>query len=93
MQTLLACAILARPQILIFDGIIHTMQPAMRETLLWWRCSKDEPWPVAPLTRYSVRNSSLLGHLSRITLITPSSESLKELRTFLSSEWFPPSWN
>ena len=46
MQILLARAILARPQILIFDGIIHTMQPTMRETVLRRVCSKDEPWSV-----------------------------------------------
>ena len=46
MRILLARAILARPQILIFDGIIHTMHPAMRETVLRRLCSKDEPWSV-----------------------------------------------
>ena len=46
MRILLARAILARPQILIFDGIIHNMQPAMRETILRRVCSKDEPWSV-----------------------------------------------
>ena len=46
MRILLARAILARPQILIFDGIIHNMQPTMRETLLRRLCSKDEPWSV-----------------------------------------------
>ncbi len=45
-RILLARAILARPQILIFDGIIHTMPPAMRETVLRRLCSKDEPWSV-----------------------------------------------
>ncbi len=46
MRILLARAILSRPQILIFDGIIHNMQPALRETLLRRLCSKDEPWSV-----------------------------------------------
>jgi putative ABC transport system ATP-binding protein len=46
LRILLARAILARPQILIFDGIIHNMQPAMRETILRRLCSKDEPWSV-----------------------------------------------
>jgi len=45
-RILLARAILARPQILIFDGIIHNMQPTMRETVLRRICSKDEPWSV-----------------------------------------------
>lgn len=46
LRILLARAILARPQILIFDGIIHTMHPTMRETVLRRLCSKDEPWSV-----------------------------------------------
>lgn len=46
MRILLARAILSRPQILIFDGIIHTLQPALRETILRRICSKDEPWSV-----------------------------------------------
>lgn len=46
MRILLARAILSRPQILIFDGIMHNMQPVMRETLLRRLCSKDEPWSV-----------------------------------------------
>ncbi len=45
-RILLARAILARPQILIFDGIIHNMQPTLRETVLRRLCSKDEPWSV-----------------------------------------------
>jgi ABC-type bacteriocin/lantibiotic exporter with double-glycine peptidase domain len=46
MRILLARAILSRPQILIFDGIMHNMQPVMRETLLRRLCSKDEPWSI-----------------------------------------------
>jgi ABC-type bacteriocin/lantibiotic exporter with double-glycine peptidase domain len=45
-RILLARAILARPQILIFDGILHNLQPVLRETLLRRLCSKDEPWSV-----------------------------------------------
>ena len=46
MRILLARAILSRPHILIFDGIIHNLQPVLRETLLRRLCSKDEPWSV-----------------------------------------------
>jgi ABC-type bacteriocin/lantibiotic exporter with double-glycine peptidase domain len=46
MRILLARAILGRPHILIFDGIFHDMQPAVREILLRRLCSKDEPWSV-----------------------------------------------
>ena len=46
MRILLARAILARPKVLIFDGILHDMSPAIRETILRRLCSKDEPWSV-----------------------------------------------
>ena len=46
MRILLARAVLARPQILVFDGILHNLQPVLRETLLRRLCSKDEPWSV-----------------------------------------------
>lgn len=46
MRILLARAVLARPQVLVFDGILHNMQPVLRETLLRRLCSKDEPWSV-----------------------------------------------
>ncbi|HEY5627041.1 MAG TPA: ATP-binding cassette domain-containing protein [Nitrospira sp.] len=45
-QILLARTILSRPPILIFDGLMHHIPPAMRETLLRRLCSKDEPWSV-----------------------------------------------
>lgn len=46
LRILLARTILARPQILIFDGILHTIPPTLRETVLRRLCSKDEPWSV-----------------------------------------------
>jgi ABC-type bacteriocin/lantibiotic exporter with double-glycine peptidase domain len=46
LRILIARAILGRPRILIFDGIIHNMQPALRETLLRRLCSKEEAWSV-----------------------------------------------
>jgi putative ABC transport system ATP-binding protein len=46
MRILLARAVLARPQIMIFDGTLHNMHPVLRETLLRRLCSKDEPWSV-----------------------------------------------
>ena len=61
MQILLARAILARPQILIFDGIIHTMQPTMRETVLRRVCSKDEPWSVI----FVSNDPNLTPHIDR----------------------------
>lgn len=46
MRILLARAVLARPQILVFDGILQNLQPVLRETLLRRLCSKDEPWSI-----------------------------------------------
>ncbi|MDZ4733568.1 MAG: ATP-binding cassette domain-containing protein [Nitrospirota bacterium] len=60
-RILLARAILARPQILIFDGIIHTMHPTMRETVLRRLCSKDEPWSVI----FVSNDPSLTPHIDR----------------------------
>jgi ABC-type bacteriocin/lantibiotic exporter with double-glycine peptidase domain len=46
MRILLARAVLARPQILVFDGTLHNLQLVLRETVLRRLCSKDEPWSV-----------------------------------------------
>ncbi|MEK6585976.1 MAG: ATP-binding cassette domain-containing protein [Nitrospirota bacterium] len=45
-QILLARAILGRPQVLIFDGLIHSFEPSLRERILRRLCSKDEAWSV-----------------------------------------------
>jgi ABC-type bacteriocin/lantibiotic exporter with double-glycine peptidase domain len=46
LQILLARAILGRPQVLIFDGLIHSLEPSLRERILRRLCSKDEAWSV-----------------------------------------------
>lgn len=61
LRILLARSILARPQILIFDGIIHNMQPTMRETILRRLCSKDEPWSVI----FVSNDPNLTSHVDR----------------------------
>lgn len=45
-RILLARAILGRPQVLVFDGLIHSLEPSMRERILRRLCAKDEPWSV-----------------------------------------------
>ncbi|MCP9439528.1 MAG: ATP-binding cassette domain-containing protein [Nitrospira sp.] len=45
-QILLARAILGRPQVLIFDGLIHSLEPSLRERILRRLCAKEEPWSV-----------------------------------------------
>lgn len=46
LRILLARAILGRPQLLIFDGMIHDMQPTLRDIILRRLCSKDQSWTV-----------------------------------------------
>lgn len=46
LRILVARAIVARPQLLILDGTLHSMQPSLRETILRRLCSKEEPWSV-----------------------------------------------
>lgn len=60
-RILLARAILSRPQILIFDGILHNLQPALRETVLRRICSKDEPWSVV----FVSNDPNLTSHVDR----------------------------
>lgn len=46
LRILLARAIVGRPQLLVFDGMLHDMQPSLRDTILRRLCAKDEPWTV-----------------------------------------------
>ena len=46
LRILLARAIVTRPQLLIFDGMIHDMQPTLRDSILRRLCSKDQSWTV-----------------------------------------------
>jgi ABC-type bacteriocin/lantibiotic exporter with double-glycine peptidase domain len=46
LRILLARAIVGRPRLLICDGMMHAMQPTLRETVLRRLCSKEEPWTV-----------------------------------------------
>lgn len=61
LRILLARAVLAKPQILIFDGIMHNLQPALRETILRRLCSKDEPWSVVFISN----DPNLTPHVDR----------------------------
>ncbi|MEW6543769.1 MAG: ABC transporter ATP-binding protein [Nitrospirota bacterium] len=46
LRLLVARAIVIRPQVLIFDGTLHSMLPAKQETILRRLCAKEEPWSV-----------------------------------------------
>jgi len=46
LRILVARAIIARPQLLVLDGTLHSMPPTMRDTILRRLCSKEEPWSV-----------------------------------------------
>lgn len=60
-RILVARAILGRPQLLIFEGILHNMHPAMRETILRRLCSKEEPWSVV----FVSNDPNLTPHVDR----------------------------
>lgn len=46
LRILLARAIVGRPQLLIFDGMIHDMRPTLRDAILRRICSKELSWTV-----------------------------------------------
>jgi ABC-type bacteriocin/lantibiotic exporter with double-glycine peptidase domain len=46
LRILLARAIVGRPQLLIFDGLMHDMQPGFRDTILRRLCSREESWTI-----------------------------------------------
>ncbi len=64
-RILVARAILGRPQLLIFEGILHNMHPAMRETILRRLCSKEEPWSVI----FVSNDPNLTPHVDRRILL------------------------
>ncbi|WHZ24252.1 MAG: HlyB/MsbA family ABC transporter [Nitrospira sp.] len=64
-RILVARAILGRPQLLIFEGILHNMHPAMRETILRRLCSKEEPWSVI----FVSNDPNLTSHVDRRILL------------------------
>lgn len=77
LRILLARAIVGRPRLLICDGLIHDMQPTLRDTILRRLCSKEEPWTVIfisndpDLTPYADRQL-LLGDSTGTTRSSPS---------------------
>ncbi|HSN04021.1 MAG TPA: ABC transporter ATP-binding protein [Nitrospira sp.] len=44
LRVLVARAIVTRPPLLIFDGTLHNVEPAIRQVILRRLCSKDESW-------------------------------------------------
>jgi ABC-type bacteriocin/lantibiotic exporter with double-glycine peptidase domain len=77
LRILLARAIVGRPQLLIFDGMIHDMQPTLRDTMLRRLCSKEESWTVIfvsndqNLTPYVDRRIVLGDSDSTVRLLSP----------------------
>ncbi|MEK7294071.1 MAG: ATP-binding cassette domain-containing protein, partial [Nitrospirota bacterium] len=65
LRLLVARAIVMRPQILILDGTLHSMLPAMRETILRRLCSKEEPWSVI----FVSTDPSLVAHVARRSML------------------------
>ncbi len=58
LRILLARMIVTRPDLLIFNGSLHNIDPTLRLTLLRRLCSKEEPWSVV-----FVSNDPEVGHL------------------------------
>ncbi len=58
LRVLLARMIVTRPELLIFNGSLHNIEPALRLTLLRRLCSKEEPWSVV-----FVSNDPEVSHL------------------------------
>ena len=46
LRILLARMIVTRPELLIFNGSLHNIEPGLQLTLLRRLCSKEEPWSV-----------------------------------------------
>jgi ABC-type bacteriocin/lantibiotic exporter with double-glycine peptidase domain len=61
LRILVARAIITRPQVLILDGTLHSMQPHIREILLRRLCSKEEPWSVV----FVSNDPTLVSHVDR----------------------------
>lgn len=65
LRLLLARAIVTHPHVLIIDGTLHSMVPAVREVILRRLCSKDEPWSVIFLS-----NDPTFMHAERRVLLS-----------------------
>lgn len=61
LRILLARTIVARPQLLIFEGILHDMEPTIRETIMRRICDKEEPWSVI----FVSNDPNLTPHIDR----------------------------
>lgn len=72
LRILLARAIVGRPQLLIFDGMIHDMQPALRDAILRRICSKEEPWTVL----FVSNDQNLLPYVDRRFVLDDSGTSV-----------------
>jgi ABC-type bacteriocin/lantibiotic exporter with double-glycine peptidase domain len=61
LRILVARAVITRPQIVILDGTLHSMQPTTREVILRRLCSKEEPWSVV----FVSNDPTLKAHVDR----------------------------
>lgn len=56
LRMLVARAVVTRPPLLVFDGTLHNMEPALRQVLLRRLCNKEEGW-----TAIFVTNDPAIG--------------------------------
>lgn len=72
LRILLARAILGRPQLLVFDGMIHDMQPNVRDLILQRVCAKDQSWTVM----FVSNDPDLTPHVDRRIAVDNSGTSV-----------------
>lgn len=65
-RVLQARAVVIRPQVLIFDGTLHSMHQATRDTILRRLCSKAEAWTVI----FVSNDPALIPHVNRRVFLT-----------------------
>lgn len=66
LRMLVARAVVIRPQVLIFDGTLHSMHQATRDTILRRLCSKEESWTVI----FVSNDPALIPHVNRRVFLT-----------------------
>lgn len=66
LRILVARAIVIRPQVLIFDGTLHSMHQTTRDTILRRLCSKETPWTVI----FVSNDPALIPYVDRRVFLT-----------------------
>jgi ABC-type bacteriocin/lantibiotic exporter with double-glycine peptidase domain len=68
LRLLLARALVTRPHVLIVDGTLHSMAPALREVILRRLCSKDQLWSIIFISN----DPTFTAYVERCIALNPS---------------------